>query len=253
MTTRTTRVAALSLPVLLLPAAILWSSVRAAANEQENSGAPIVKITAPRDKSSYSWNAMVNYSIVASYQGKSTEYQELSSRDVLLKTTYVSDLSTIAASTIAAKPAFAAGSTPAGLLQITRSTCLGCHSFKAKAMGPSFAAVGQRYPENQASMETLSQHIRQGSTGAWGQEHMPAQTELSDDQVHSIVLWILHGAADPSVNYYVGTEGSFRMEAGGTADARGGMLLTASYTSAAQGADAEHAAYGEDTVIVQGK
>ena len=248
MTTRTKRVAALSLPVLLLPAAILWSSVHAAADEQENAGSPIVKITAPQDKSSYSWNAMVNYSIVVSYLGKSTEYQELSSQDVLLKTTYVSDLSTISA-----KSASAAGSTPAGLLQVTHSTCLGCHSFKAKAMGPSFAAIGQRYPENQASMDTLSQHIRQGSTGAWGQEHMPAQTELSDDQVHSIVLWILHGAADPRVNYYAGTEGSFRMEAGATADAGGGMLLTASYTSAAQSADAEHAAYGEDTVIVQGK
>jgi cytochrome c len=211
--------------------------------DASDNGPPIVKITAPRNNSAHPWKSLVNYSIVVSYQGKTTEYQEIPSNEVLLKTTYVPDLS---------KPA-PATHTPAGLLDITRSRCLGCHAFKAKAMGPSFAAVGQRYPDNQSMIDTLSQHIRKGSTGVWGQESMPSQTELTEDQVHAIVLWIVKDAANPNVNYYVGTEGAFRMEAAGTPDSRGGMILTASYTSPAPTANPEQAPYGEDTVVLGGK
>jgi cytochrome c len=216
-------------------------TVSAGAQAQDGDGPPIVKITAPRSNSSYKWGSLVNYSIVVSYQGKTTQYQEIPSNEVLLKTTYVPDVSTIAG-----KAAPAAAHTPAGLLDITKSKCLGCHDFKAKAMGPSFAAVGQRYPDSQVAIDTLSQHIRKGSTGLWGQESMPAQTELTEDQVHAIVLWIVKDAANPNVDYYVGTEGAFRMEAAGTPDAKGGMILSASYTS-------PQASYGEDTVILQGK
>jgi cytochrome c len=234
-----------------LAVAFLLCSLRATsagAQDQDNDRPPIVKITAPRNNSTYQWKSLVNYSIVVSYQGKTTQYQEIPSNEVLLKTTYVPDLSTIAG-----KPAPAAAHTPAGLLDITRSKCLGCHDFKAKAMGPSFAAVGQRYPDNQSMIDTLSQHIRKGSTGVWGQESMPSQTELTEDQVHAIVLWIVKDAANPNVNYYVGTEGAFRMEAAGTPDSRGGMILTASYTSPAPTADPEQAPYGEDTVVLDGK
>ncbi len=223
-------------------------AIDAGAQDQGGDGPPIVKITAPRNNSTYQWKSLVNYSIVVSYRGKSTQYQEIPSNEVLLKTTYVPDLSTIAG-----KPAPAVAHTPAGLLDITRSKCLGCHDFKAKAMGPSFAAVGQRYPDNQSMIDTLSQHIRKGSTGVWGQESMPSQTELTADQVHAIVLWIVKDAANPNVSYYVGTEGAFRMEAAGTPDSKGGMILTASYTSPAPTANPEQAPYGEDTVILDGK
>jgi cytochrome c len=118
-------------------------------------------------------------------------------------------------------------------------------------MAPSFAAIGQRYPECQVAIDTLSQHIRKGSTGLWGQDSMPAQTELAEDQLHAIALWITKDAANPNVNYYLGTEGTFRMEAAGTPDPKGGIILTASYTSPA--ADPEQALHGEDTVIVGGK
>jgi cytochrome c551/c552 len=236
-------VLAFSIPFLLCNGHAIFVS----AQERGNDGAPIVKITAPKDASTYNWNSLVNYSIVVSYQGKSTAYQEIPSNEVLLKTTYVPDLST------AGKPAPAAASTPAGVLDITRSNCLGCHEFKAKAMGPSFASIAERYPDNQATADTLSHNIREGSTGVWGQGSMPPHPELTEDQLHAMVLWIMKDAANPSVNYYVGTEGAIRMEAAGTPDAKGGMLLTASYTSPAPAANPEQAPHGEDTVIVRGK
>jgi cytochrome c len=222
--------------------------VSANVDGQGSDGAPIVTITSPRMNSSYSWNALVNYNIVVSYRGKSTEYQELPPKDVLLRTTYVPDLSTMVV-----EPPAVSGGSPAGLLEITHSTCLGCHSFKARAMGPSFAAVGRRYPQNQTTIDILSQRIRKGSTGMWGQERMPAHTELTEDQLHAIVVWILQDAANPNVNYYVGTEGTFRMEADATSPSKGGIRLTASYTGPAPTGHPEQAPHGEDTMIVGGR
>src|SRR6185312_10323070 len=92
-------------------------------------------------------------------------YQEIPSNEVLITTTYILD-----SSKAAAKPAEAAAPTPAGLLDIIRSGCIGCHEFKARAMGPSFAAMAARYPDNQASVDTLSRYIREGSMGCGDRE-----------------------------------------------------------------------------------
>ena len=208
---------------------------------------PAVKITAPKDNSSYRWNTRVNYNVVVSFQGKSTQYQELPSNQVLLTATYVPDLSTVAG-----KPAPAAGGTPAGLLDIVRSNCLGCHEFNAKAMGPSFTAMAERYTQNPTMTDALSGHIRNGCTGIWGPDSMPPHPELTDDQAHAIALWILKDAANPNVSYYVGTEGAILMKAPGTPDSKAGILLKASYTSPTPSANAEQAPYGEATVTLHG-
>lgn len=191
-------------------------AVPAGTAERGKDGPPVVKITAPTNDSTYNWNSLVSYSIVVSYQGKSTQYQEIPSKEVLLKTTYVPNGSATAEEAGAAAP------TPAGLLDIVRSKCMGCHEFKAKAMGPSFAAIAARYPDNPASIDTVSRYIRDGSTGVFGQGSMPPHTELTEGQVHAMALWIVKNAADPNVNYYVGTEGAFRMEAPATPSSQGG-------------------------------
>lgn len=208
---------------------------------------PDIKIIAPKNNGTYKWNTLVNYSVVVTFQGKSTQFQELPSNQVLLTATYVPNLSTVAG-----KPAPAADGTPAGLLDIIRSNCIGCHAFNAKAMGPSFAAIAERYKQNPAATDTLSGLIRGGSTGIWGPDSMPAHPELSNDQAHAIVLWIMKYAANPNVSYYVGTEGAILMKAPGTPDSKAGIVLKASYTSPTPSANATQAPYGEDTIILHG-
>lgn len=211
------------------------------------SESPIVKITAPANNSTYKWNSLVNYSVVVSWQGKSTQYQEIPSNEVLITTTYILD-----SSKAAAKPAEAAAPTPAGLLDIIRSGCIGCHEFKARAMGPSFAAMAARYPDNQASVDTLSRYIREGSMGVWGPGTMPPHREFTQEQLHDIAHWIVKSANDPNVNYYVGTEGAIRMEAPTTSSLKGGMTITASYTPRVSPTGQEQLPQGEDTVVVRG-
>lgn len=186
--------------------------------EHGKDGPPAVKITAPANSSTYNWNYLVNYSVVVSWQGKSTQYQEIPSNEVLIRTTYIPDLSKSTG-----EPAPAAAPTPAGVLDIIRSGCVGCHEFKARAMGPSFAVIAARYPDNQASIDTLSRYIREGSTGVWGQAAMPPHPEFTEEQLHAITHWIVKDAANPNVNYYVGTEGTIRMEAPAMPSSSGGM------------------------------
>ncbi len=207
---------------------------------------PAVKITSPKENSAYAWNTLVPYSVVVTYQGKSTEYQELPADQVLMTATYVSDLSALTAAPGNMRP-------PAGLLDIIRSNCLGCHEFTAKAMGPSFAAIAKRYPQSPATISTLSHSIRSGSTGVWGAQSMPPHPEFTEDQAHAIALWIMKIAANPNVSYYVGTEGTIRMKAPGSPGAHAGILLTATYSSPSSSADPKSAPYGEATVILRGK
>ncbi len=218
------------------------------ATGQSNDQPPVVKITAPPNGSMYQWNSLVEYNIVVSDHGKSSKYQEIPSSEVLLKTTYVPDVSHIAASSSQMPE-----SLPAGLQNITGSNCLGCHNFKSKAMGPSFSAIKERYPDTDATISNLSKHIRDGSVGMWGQGAMPSHPELTETELHAISLWIMKHASDPNVNYYVGTEGTFQMESPGKPGAKAGLILTASYTSHGTTGHPQPAPSGEDTVVIQGK
>lgn len=240
-------VAAPLVGVLALAAVFLSDGAGAASADARGKDAPpVVKITAPANDSTHPWNSLVNYGVVVSYQGKSTRYQEIPASEVLLRATYVPDLAATSGKPVPVP-------TPAGLLDIVDSNCLGCHDFKAKAMAPSFAAIAARYPESPATIGLLSQHIRVGSTGVWGSGNMPSHPDLTDGQLHDIVLWILKDAADPKVSYYVGTEGAIRMQASGTPDANGGMILTASFTSPTPAAGPGQAVQAEDRVVVHGR
>ena len=209
-------------------------------------GPPIVRITAPANGSAHDWNSLVSYGVVVSYDGKSTRYQEIPSREVLLAATYVPDLSSRAAKR-------AASGTPAALLDIVDSNCLGCHAFKARAMGPSFAAIAAHYPHSPATVDRLSRHIRDGSTGVWGRGSMPPHTRLTKAQLRAIALWIMKEGADPGVDYYVGTQGAIRMQPVGAPGPRAGLVITASYSSPAAAAGSRRPAYGEATVILRGR
>lgn len=219
-----------------------------APTEHGKDGPPSVEITAPANNSTYDWNSLVNYRVVVSWQGKSTQYQEIPSNEVLITTTYIPDLSKSTGELAAA-----AALTPTGLLDIIRSGCVGCHEFKARAMGPSFAAIAARHSDNQASIDTLSRYIHEGSTGVWGQAAMPAHPEFTEEQLHAIAKWIVENAANPNVNYYVGTEETILMEAPARPGLSAGMALTASYTAPAQSSNQQAAPHGEATVILHGK
>ena len=72
--------------------------------------------------------------------------------------------------------------------------CTACHATASKLVGPSFRDIAGRYAKAPDAEATLAGRIRAGGTGVWGQVPMPAQPQVKDAELKSIVQWILAGA-----------------------------------------------------------
>jgi len=185
-------------------------------NFQENHP-PVVKIISPQTNSSFEKDASVTYKItVSDKEDGESKFDEINTKEVLLEVRYLKN-----------GKAVAANPQNNGVNIIMTSNCITCHGFNTKAMGPSFADINKRYPATKANTDSLVKRIQFGSTGIWGKEKMPPHPELSVNDIKTIVQWITKSAADPNVNYYVGTDGYFRFKPDAT---KGVYQLTASYT-----------------------
>jgi cytochrome c len=70
--------------------------------------------------------------------------------------------------------------------------CFECHALGHRDVGPSFAAVADRYRRNPMARENLPYVIRGGSAGHWGERFvMWPQPRLSDAEVAELVDWVL--------------------------------------------------------------
>ena len=90
---------------------------------------------------------------------------------------------------VARAPAQAALKVPAGLLQ--KNACLACHAQERRLVGPSWIEVATRHA---GKADHIASRIRAGSTGAWGNIPMPAQS-ISPEEAAQIAEWLAAGAA----------------------------------------------------------
>ncbi len=88
----------------------------------------------------------------------------------------------------------AAGSAQSPAALAKQQACLSCHGIANKVIGPAFTEVAARYRGKAGSGPQLAERIRKGTSGNWGSTPMPAQAQLSDDQLNQLVTWILNGA-----------------------------------------------------------
>ncbi|MBS0319063.1 MAG: c-type cytochrome [Proteobacteria bacterium] len=92
----------------------------------------------------------------------------------------------------AAKPGDGAGGNDAKMTALAdRSGCLVCHGLTSKIVGPGYSDVAAKYHGDPAAQARLEAKVKAGGAGAWGAVPMPAQTQLSDADVHALVQWIL--------------------------------------------------------------
>ncbi|MFA5521544.1 MAG: c-type cytochrome [Castellaniella sp.] len=89
----------------------------------------------------------------------------------------------------------AAAAQTAGPL-VQHRQCLACHQVDRKRVGPSFAAIAERYAgneatDNAAAADYLARAIRQGSRQKWGAVPMPAQPGVSEDEALRLATWII--------------------------------------------------------------
>ncbi len=97
---------------------------------------------------------------------------------------------------IAVGAMLAAASLPASasLALAQKHACTACHSPDKKLIGPAYSEVAKKYAGRKDAAAHLAESIRKGGVGQWGPIPMPAQPNLSDADLKTLVNWVLSGA-----------------------------------------------------------
>ena len=212
------------------PAALiaLASGFRLAGYAEQNAGqrentAPVIKIVLPADNSTVTPGAQVRFEItVSDKEDGESRFDEINTREVLLQVRYLSE-----STGFAGAREQSIEKDPPGLAIMRSSNCFNCHNFDTRSIGPAFTEVRKRYEPTPSNVALLEKRVREGSTGVWGEAAMPTHAELSNEQIHDVIAWIMENASDSNLRYYVGTQGSFPVPA---SPAYSAALLTATYT-----------------------
>jgi cytochrome c len=72
--------------------------------------------------------------------------------------------------------------------------CMFCHNAEVKLVGPAFKSVAEKYKDQADAMAVLTNKVKNGGAGVWGRVPMPAHALVPDEQVKSLVGWVLKGA-----------------------------------------------------------
>lgn len=76
----------------------------------------------------------------------------------------------------------------------TKSGCMACHGVKNKIVGPGYNEVVARYKDQPDAESRLIAKVKAGGQGVWGSIPMPPNAHVADDDLKTIVQWILNGS-----------------------------------------------------------
>ena len=71
------------------------------------------------------------------------------------------------------------------------SGCMTCHGVDKKVIGPSYKEVAAKYRADKGAEAQLFMKVKKGSSGVWGQVPMPPNAHVKDEDVKTLVQWIL--------------------------------------------------------------
>jgi cytochrome c5 len=74
---------------------------------------------------------------------------------------------------------------------MAKDGCAACHSVDKKVVGPAFVDVAAKYKGDSGALTKLTQKVKAGGSGVWGQVPMPPNSQVSDDDIKALVSWIL--------------------------------------------------------------
>lgn len=91
---------------------------------------------------------------------------------------------TLAGGTFAADP-------KTGEALMKSSGCVACHSVDKKIVGPAYKDVAAKYRKDKGAEATLVKKVKAGGKGVWGEVPMPPNAHVKDEDIKTIVHWIL--------------------------------------------------------------
>jgi cytochrome c len=74
---------------------------------------------------------------------------------------------------------------------IKKNGCVACHAVDKKVVGPSFKEVAAKYKGDKTAEAKLVEKVKKGGSGVWGQVPMPPNAQVKDEDIKTIVHWVL--------------------------------------------------------------
>src|SRR5262245_28203583 len=72
-----------------------------------------------------------------------------------------------------------------------QSGCLACHTVDKKLVGPSYKEIADRYRNDKGAEANLFKKVKEGGKGVWGDIPMTPNAHVKDQDIKTIVQWIL--------------------------------------------------------------
>ena len=74
------------------------------------------------------------------------------------------------------------------------NNCAACHAADMTMVGPSIAAVSDKYGDDPDAIPMLVKKVKEGGVGNWGQIPMPPHPQVSDQDIDVMVKWMVSGS-----------------------------------------------------------
>ncbi|MEP6996147.1 MAG: c-type cytochrome [Betaproteobacteria bacterium] len=97
----------------------------------------------------------------------------------------------LAATLFAAGSAHAALDSAAAQALMQKGGCVACHAVDKQIIGPAFQEVAAKYSGDKDALAKLSDKVKKGGVGVWGETPMPPNAQVSDADINRLVSWIL--------------------------------------------------------------
>lgn len=72
-----------------------------------------------------------------------------------------------------------------------KSACMSCHGMDKKIVGPGYKDVAAKYKGDKGAEAKLVAKVKAGGKGVWGEIPMPPNAAVKDEDIKSLVHWIL--------------------------------------------------------------
>ncbi|CAG1008722.1 Cytochrome c-551 [Burkholderiales bacterium] len=78
-----------------------------------------------------------------------------------------------------------------GKALLQKSGCTACHAEDKKLVGPAYKDVAAKYKGDAAAAAKLAEKVKKGGSGVWGPVPMPPNAAVKDDDVKTMLTYIL--------------------------------------------------------------
>ena len=95
-----------------------------------------------------------------------------------------------ALATMTAALAFA-GAAQASEELAKKNNCTACHNIEGKLVGPAYKDVANKYRGDKKAEAMLIEKVKKGGMGVWGPIPMPPNAAVKDEDIKTIVKWVL--------------------------------------------------------------